>query len=147
MFKKLAVLALILIFVVSIPCFSQEEQAKDVKKKEDVAQEEVKKEEVVKEKEVVKKPEPPFQPKTWQIPPDFAYSLQARVDRFNSEYNEALERIKKTLKANYPGFKDMPTNANDILYVPQKDANGEDAGFFITREDYLKFQRQQQSKK
>ena len=140
MFKKLAVLAFVLIFIVSIPCFSQEEQAKDVKKKEDVAQEEVKKEEAVKE------PEPPFQPKIWQMPPDFAYSLQARVDRFNSEYNEALERIKKTLKANYPGFKDMPTNVNDIIYVPQKDANGKDVGFFITREDYLKLQ-QQQSKK
>ena len=145
MFKKLAVLVFILIFVASVPCFSQEEQAKDVKKKEDVKQEEVKKEEVAKE-EVAKKVEPPFQPKTWQMPSYMALALQAMVNDFNRTYNEELEKMKGDLKANFPGFKDMPTNANDIIYVPQKDANGKDTGVFITRDDYLKFQKQQQLK-
>ena len=140
MFKKLAVLALILIFVVSIPCFSQEEQVKDAKKKEDAKQEEVNKEEVAKE------PIPPFQPKTWQMPSYMALALQAMVNDFNRTYNEELEKIKRDLKANYPGFEDMPTNANDIIYVPQKDAEGKDTGIFITREDYLKFQQQQLKK-
>ena len=140
MFKKLAVLAFVLIFVVSIPCFSQEEQAKDVKKKEDAKQEDVNKEEVAKE------PIPPFQPKTWQMPSYMALALQAMVNDFNRTYNEELEKIKRDLKANYPGFEDMPTNANDIIYVPQKDAEGKDTGIFITREDYLKFQQQQLKK-
>ena len=146
MFKKLAVLAFILIFVASIPCFSQEEQVKDVKKKEDVKQEEVKKEEAVKGGEVVKEPELPFQPKTWEMPSYMALALQAMVNDFNRTYNEELEKMKGDLKANFPGFEDMPTNANDVIYVPQKDANGKDTGVFITREDYIKFQNQQQLK-
>ena len=140
MFKKLAVLAFILIFIVSIPCFSQEEQAKDVKKKEDAKQEEVKKEEAVKE------PEPPFQPKTWEMPSYMALALQAMANDFNREYSAKLEEMKKNLKAHYPGFEDMPTSANDIIYVPQKDANGKDMGIFITREDYIKLQNQQLKK-
>jgi len=147
MFKKLAVLAFILIFVVSTPCFSQEEQVKDAKKKEDAKQEEVKQEETVKEEEAVKKPEPPFQPKTWQIPSYMALALQAMVNDFNREYNAKIEEMKRDLQANFPGFEDMPTSVNDILYVPQKDAQGKDTGTFITREDYLKFQKQQQLKK
>ena len=146
MFKKLAVLALILVFVVSIPCFSQEEQVKDAKKKEGAVQEEVKQEEIAKEEEAVKKPAPPFQPKTWQMPSYMALALQAMVNDFNRTYNEELEKIKRDLTANYPGFEDMPTNANDIIYVPQKDAEGKDTGIFITREDYLKFQQQQLKK-
>ena len=142
MFKKLAVLALILIFVVSIPCFSQEEQVKDVKKKEDVKQEET-----AKEEEAVKKPAPPFQPKTWQIPSYMALALQAMVNDFNREYNAKLEEMKRDLQANFPGFEDMPTSPNDILYVPQKDAQGNDTGTFITREDYLKLQQQQSKRK
>ena len=140
MFKKLAVLALILIFVASIPCFSQEAQVKDVKEKEGVAQEEVKKEEAVKE------PEPPFQPKTWEMPSYMALALQAMANDFNREYSAKLEEMKKNLKAHYPGFEDMPTSPLDIIYVPQKDAEGKDTGIFITREDYLKFQQQQLKK-
>ena len=146
MFKKLAVLVFILIFMASIPCFSQEEQAKDVKKKEDVKQEEVKKEEV-KEEEVAKKVEPPFQPKTWEMPSYMALALQAMANDFNREYNAKLEEMKKNLKAHYPGFEDMPTSPQDIIYIPQKDVNGKDTGVFITREDYIKFQNQQQLKK
>ena len=140
MFKKLAVLAFILIFIVSIPCFSQEEQVKDAKKKEGAVQEEAKQEETVKEEEAVKKP------KTWEMPSYMALALQAMVNDFNRTYNEELEKIKRDLTANYPGFEDMPTNANDIIYVPQKDAQGKDTGIFITREDYLKFQQQQLKK-
>ena len=145
MFRKSAVLMLVLIFAVSLPCLAQETKPQEATK--DVKQQETKKEgEEVKE---AKKPEPqsPFQPKTWQVPSYMAIALQAMVDNFNRKYNAELERMKRDLVTNFPGFENMPTNPQDILYFPDKDAEGNDIGIFITREDYLKLQQQQSKKK
>ena len=148
MLRKSAVLVFILFFILSIPCFTQDAQEKAAKEK-DAKQEEVKQEETAKEGEETKKPEPqqPFQPKTWQVPSYMAIALQAMVDNFNRKYNAELERMKRDLVANFPDFKDMPTNPQDILYFPDKDAEGNDIGIFITRDDYIKFQQQQSKKK
>ena len=152
MLRKSAVLMLALVFAVSLPCLAQEakpqEATKDVKQQES-KEEEVKKEETVKEGEEITRPElqQPFQPKTWQVPSYVAIALQAMVDNFNRKYNAELERIKRDLVANFPGFEDMPINSQDILYFPNKDAEGNDIGIFITREDYIKLQKQQSKKK
>lgn len=116
MFKKLAIIILVLFCFAVIPCFSQEEEVK------------------AEEKEQIKEAE---QVKTWTLPSYMLENLKFMQAEFNRTFEAKLNSYKSELISRFEEFKDMPEDA--FLVDMEK-------GIFMERSEYFRLLKEQQLK-
>ena len=116
MFKKLAIITLVLFCFAIIPCLSQEEEVKAVEKGQ------------AKEAEQVK---------TWTLPSYMLENLKFMQAEFTRQFEAKLNSYKLELISRFEEFKDMP---EDVLLVDME------KGIFMERSEYIRLLQEQQVK-
>jgi len=151
MFKKLAIIILVLFCLVLVPCFSQGDEywshtpipnskwysdpgIMDFGGRESYVYLPQEAEDKAGEKEQVKEAE---QVKTWILPSYMLENLKFMQDEFTRKFEAKLNSYKSELISRFEEFKDMP---EDVILIDLE------KGIFIERDEYTRLLKEQQLK-